>query len=125
MDDDTRQETSLGMDESFEALLCYSFGWATGIIFLVMEKNSAFVRFHAMQALVTFLGLTVIMVFLVMIPRLGFLMASCLWFAGVALWATLMWKAYKGEWFRLPLIGNFARNFAKKGLTGGPGSPQD
>jgi len=124
MEDETEQGTSLGMDESIEGLLCYSFGWATGIAFLVMEKNSAYVRFHAMQSLVAFLGLSVAMIILVMIPRVGFLMASFLWLGGVALWAILMWKAFKGEWFRLPLIGNLARNFAHKGPKAEPGSPQ-
>ncbi|MDR2018896.1 MAG: DUF4870 domain-containing protein [Syntrophobacterales bacterium] len=110
-----QQETSLGMDQSFEALLSYSFGWATGIIFLVMEKNNEFVRFHAMQSVFAFVGLTVMMIVLFLIPHhVGLLIAACLWFVGVALWAVLMWKAYKGEWFGLPLIGNFARNFSKK-----------
>ena len=125
MEDDTQQEeteTSLGIIANFEALLCYSFGWVTGIIFLVMEKKSAFVRFHAMQAVVTFLGLMVVMIVLVMIPGVGTLMASCLWFVGVALWAVLMWKAYSGAWFRLPVIGNFARNFANRTSPAGRSS---
>ena len=80
-----------------------------------MEKNSQFVRFHAMQSLITFLGLSVVFTILVMVPHWGILIASFLWFAAVALWAALMWKAYRGEWFKLPLIGNFARNFVNKG----------
>ncbi|MBA4416741.1 MAG: hypothetical protein C0392_02350 [Syntrophus sp. (in: bacteria)] len=117
-----KQETTLGMDESIEALLCYSFGWVTGIIFLVMEKNSLFVRFHAMQSLVTFLGLSIIMVVLgTILPYFGFVIASFLWLAGVVLWIILMLKAYKGEWFRLPVIGDFAYNFVEKG----PGATTD
>ena len=112
MEEDWGQETSLGMYANIEALLCYSFGWVTAIIFLVMEKKSSFVRFHAVQSLVAFVGLTVALGILVMIPRWGAIAASLLWFAGVALWAALMWKAYRGEWFKLPLIGQFARNLA-------------
>jgi len=121
MEDDTQQEmeTSLGMIENFEALLCYSFGWVTGIIFLILEKKSRFVRFHAMQALVSFSGLFIAMIVLVMIPRVGFLLASCLWLVGVGLWAVLMWKAYKGEWFRLPLIGSLAGKLGD-GTSGAP-----
>jgi uncharacterized membrane protein len=115
VEDDTEQGTSLGMDENFESLLCYSFGWVTGIIFLVMEKNSMVVRFHAMQSLVTFLGLSVVMGLLITIPHLGFLIVSCLWLAGVGLWAALMWKAFKGERFRLPLIGDLALRLVKRG----------
>ena len=124
MEDDTGQDTSLGMDENIEALLCYSFGWVTAIIFLVMEKNSIFVRFHAVQSLVAFLGLTVALGILVMIPQWGIFGASLLWFAGVALWAALMWKAYQGEWFKLPLIGHFARNFVNKGRAAGKDSTE-
>lgn len=123
MEDEREQETSLGMDESFEALLCYTLGWVTGIVFLVMEKRSSFVRFHAMQSLVTFLALSVVMAFVLTVPRFGFLLASFLWLAGVALWVTLIWKAYQGARFRLPLIGNFADNFANKGPK--RGSPQE
>jgi|WetSurMetagenome_2_1015567.scaffolds.fasta_scaffold689995_2 uncharacterized membrane protein len=115
MEDNTGRETSLEMDESFEALLCYSFGWVTGIIFLVLEKNSVFVRFHAMQSLLAFGCLSVVMIILVMIPYVGFFMASCLWLIGVALWAILMWKAYRGESFRLPLIGDLADKLVNKG----------
>ncbi|HEY3276139.1 MAG TPA: DUF4870 domain-containing protein [Syntrophorhabdaceae bacterium] len=123
MEDEREQETSLGMDESFEALLCYTLGWVTGIVFIVMEKRSAFVRFHAMQSLATFLLLSVAMAFVLSIPRFGFLLASFLWLAGVALWVILIWKAYRGLWFRLPVIGNFADNFANKGPR--RGSPQE
>ena len=35
-------------------LLCYLGFWVTGIIFLVIEKKNKMIRFHAMQALVTF-----------------------------------------------------------------------
>jgi uncharacterized membrane protein len=114
MDENMEHDTSLQMDESFEALLCYSFGWVTGIVFLVMEKNSKFVRFHALQSLLAFAGLSVAMIILATVPRVGFLIISFLWLAGVALWAVLMWKAFRGEWFRLPFIGNFARNFVNK-----------
>ena len=125
MEDDTGQDTTLGMDENIEALLCYSFGWVTAIIFLVTEKNSRFVRFHAVQSLVAFLSLTVVLGILVMIPHWGIFTASLLWFAGVALWASLMWKAYTGEWFKLPLIGRFALNFANKGRLAGKDSAED
>ena len=54
------EKTSLGLDENVEALLSYILGWVTGIVFLVIEKNSKFVRFHAMQSTITFLGFTVL-----------------------------------------------------------------
>ncbi len=56
----TNKKTKLGIEENIEALLCYAGAWITGIIFLLLEKENEFVRFHAMQSLLTFLGLFVI-----------------------------------------------------------------
>ena len=53
-------KTSMGLDESVAGLLCYIVGWITGIVFLVLEKENKFVRFHALQSLLTFLPLSVL-----------------------------------------------------------------
>jgi len=53
-------KTSLDLDENMAGLLCYIGGWITGIIFLVLEKENKFVRFHALQSLLTFLPLSVL-----------------------------------------------------------------
>jgi len=53
-------KTSLDLDENMVGLLCYIGGWITGIIFLVLEKENKFVRFHALQSLLTFLPLSVL-----------------------------------------------------------------
>ena len=57
---DENKNTALGMTENLEALLCYALGWVTGLTFLLLEQKNTFVRFHAMQSLVTFLGLFII-----------------------------------------------------------------
>ena len=44
---------SLGLDENWGAL-CY-FGLLIGIVFFVLEKDSEFVRFHAMQSIILML----------------------------------------------------------------------
>jgi len=41
------------MHEKTAAVLSYLAGWITGIIFFVIENNK-FVRFHAMQSMLTF-----------------------------------------------------------------------
>ena len=40
-------KTSLGLEENVAGLLTYVLGWLTGLIFLLAEKKSKFVRFHA------------------------------------------------------------------------------
>ena len=52
--------TKLGLDENIEAALCYVFFWITGIVFLIVEDQNKFVRFHAMQSIVVFLPLWIL-----------------------------------------------------------------
>ena len=44
-------KSSTGLDENIAALLSYVFGWISGLIFFLIEKDSRLVRFHAMQSL--------------------------------------------------------------------------
>lgn len=104
---DENKNTVLGVTENLEGLLCYALGWVTGLIFLLLEQKNAFVRFHAMQSLVTFLGLFVITLVVGFIPVLGLLANLLLWPLSVVLWIVLMVKAYKGERYKLPVVGDF------------------
>ena len=102
-------KTSLGMDENVEGLLCYVLGWLTGIIFLVAEKKSKFVKFHAAQSLITFVGLTVLAFIFVWIPPI-------VWAIDVIsfiLWALLMYEAYQGKMYKLPVVGDYAEKMVK------------
>ena len=102
------KKTSLGIDENIEGLLCYSLGFITGILFLILEKENKFVRFHAMQSLVTFLLIWVIITVIGWIPILGWLLSLLITPLSLILWLLLMFKAFKGERFKLPVIGDFA-----------------
>ena len=44
-------KSSTGLDENIAALLSYILGWVSGLIFFLIEKDSKFVRFHAMQSI--------------------------------------------------------------------------
>jgi len=103
--EEKKGETSMGLDKNVAGALCYAFGWITGLIFLVMEKKSSFVRFHAMQSIVTFL---VIQVFS-FIPLLNLIVFP----VSLILWIFLMFKAYQGEKYKLPVIGDFAEKQAQ------------
>jgi len=54
------EKTSTGLQENIAGLLCYVLGWVTGIIFLFIEKENKFVRFHAVQSIVVFGVLSII-----------------------------------------------------------------
>jgi len=57
-------ESSTGLSANVAGLLCYVAGWITGIVFIVLEKKSIFVKFHAWQSIMTFGVLTVIQIIL-------------------------------------------------------------
>jgi uncharacterized membrane protein len=110
-------ETTLGLDANIEGSLCYVLGWITGIIFVLLEKKNEFVRFHAMQSLVTFLGLNVLGYVIRVIPLIGGMLSSLVWVVELILWVVLIIKAYQGERFKLPVVGDFAEK--QLGVVGG------
>ncbi len=104
---ENKNKTALGIDENIEGALSYFLGFITGILFLLLEKDSKFVRFHAMQSTIIFLLLFVIIAVLGIIP-LFWLIIPLIWIAELILWLFLMYKAYQGELLKLPVIGDIA-----------------
>jgi uncharacterized membrane protein len=88
--------------------LTYLLGFITGIIFLLVEKENKFVRFHAMQSTITFGGLFILGIVMGFIPVLGWLVGILLVPVELILWLVLMYKAFSGEMFRLPYVGEMA-----------------
>lgn len=102
-----KERSSTGLDENVAGFFCYLLGFITGIVFLLVEKRSNFVKFHAMQSTITFLGLFVILLILGMIPIIG-LLAYPIWILSPILWLLLMIKALRGERYMLPIVGKMA-----------------
>jgi uncharacterized membrane protein len=105
-------KTSMGLEENIAGVLCYVLGWITGIVFLVLEKENKFVRFHAWQSIATFLPLMVIAWIIgwifMWIPFFGWAISTLIWILVLILWLILMFKAYQGEMYKLPIVGDFA-----------------
>ena len=92
------------MDENVAGFLCYLFGFIIGIVFLVIEKESRFVKFHARQSTITFLGLFVIILLFGGIPVIG----TLIFIFSIILWLVLMIKALQGKRYSLPIVGKMA-----------------
>jgi len=105
------KKTSLGMDENVEGLLAYLLGALTGVIFLVLEKESNFVRFHAMQSTILFIGLWILQVIL---GAIFWPLGTLVVFIEFAVWAFGMVKAYQGERYKFPYIGDLAEGWMDK-----------
>ncbi|WP_158734856.1 DUF4870 domain-containing protein [Alteribacillus sp. YIM 98480] len=103
-----RVKTSMGLEENVAGLLCYLLGLITGIVFLVLEKDSRFVRFHALQSIFISGTIVVLNIVFTAIPVLGWLLGLLLSLVGFVLWIVLMVKAYQGKWFKLSIFGDMA-----------------
>ena len=103
------ERSTTGFDPNVAAALSYVLGWVTGVVFLLLERDSKFVRFHAMQSTIVFLALSVICVVLQSIPIIGMLIAVFFVIPlSAVLWLVLLFKAYQGERFKLPVAGDMA-----------------
>jgi|ERR1051326_625639 uncharacterized membrane protein len=130
-------KTSLGLDSNVGAMLCYvanvicCIGVILAVIFLVTEKENRFVKFHAVQSLFL-VGVQLVIGIAVGVVGLLFRMALSTADLGLiavllvfglriviliiflAIWVLAGVKAYGGQWYKLPLIGNFAWNMVNK-----------
>jgi len=111
------EKTSTGLEANVAGLLCYVLGWVSGLVFFLIEKENKFVRFHAMQSIVTFGAITVVSIILSIlgsIPFIGVVFNIINWIVGVlafVLWIVLMIKAVQGAMYKLPWAGNLAEKW--------------
>jgi len=102
------EKSSTGLDENVAGLLCYVLGWVSGLVFVLIETESKFVRFHAMQSILVFGVITVAGIVLGWIPVIGWVIGVL----GFVLWIILLIRAYQGVKFKLPWSGNLAEKWA-------------
>jgi uncharacterized membrane protein len=110
----SQEASSTGLDPNIAGLLCYLLGLITGIVFLVIEKENRYVRFHAYQSLAVFGALFALSLIARLIPVVGPVVSVLLAPVGLILWILLMVKAYQGERFKLPLAGDWAEEQSGK-----------
>jgi uncharacterized membrane protein len=129
----TATKSSTGLDENIAALLSYVFGWVSGLIFFLIEKDSRLVRFHAMQSIllnaaalvVGFLLWFVWVIAAIIFAQVSDVLASLVslvlgllifvFYIGILIAVILcLIKAYQKQYFKLPVLGNFAEKFSSK-----------
>ena len=96
-----------GLDSNLAAALAYALGPIGGIVFLLIEKNDAFVRFHALQSIVTFTGIAVLHLVLRNLPVLSWMAGLPFMILTVVVWIVLMFKALNRERYKVPVLGDF------------------
>jgi uncharacterized membrane protein len=116
-----------GIQENIAGLLCYLFGWISGLIFLLIDKRP-FVRFHGAQAIamnIAFFGIwvafwmvTLLLGFITAMMKfpIGFLtvfLYPVVMIAFFITWIYCMYKTYQHEKFKLPIIGSIVENMVR------------
>jgi serine/threonine protein kinase len=124
--------TSLKMSPNAAAGLSYLGSWVTGLIFVLGEKQSRFVRFHALQS-IFYTCAYVVWVIVIGIVEAAMTttdaygattynpaysavsgIASLVGLLSFVLWLVCMLCAFRGNYFKLPLIGNWALKIANR-----------
>ena len=105
-------ETATGLKENVAGVLCYVLGWITGIVFLIIEPDNKFVRFHAFQSILVFGALTVATMIIRWIPFIGIVFGAIIGVVGFILWIALMVLASQEKKYKLPWSGDLAEKWA-------------
>lgn len=116
----TTETSSTGLDPNVAAALAYLAGPFSGVTVLLAERRSAYVRFHAWQAIIGLGGLALVPLVLLMsaflvlfLSPLAFTLmyrlaalAAIIWLLA---WLVCLYQAFTGKEWELPLVGKFAR----------------
>lgn len=105
--------STTGLDPNFAGVLCYLFGFVSGIVFVLIEKQDRDVRFHAYQSAATFLSIFVVSVAASMVPFFGWIIDMVLPLIALVLWILLMVKAFQGVRYKLPIVGDWAEEASR------------
>ena len=124
---DNTVASSTGLEPNFAAALAYLAGPFSGILILLVERASRYVRFHAWQAVLglgtlgvvaaaalvfSFLTLLLSPLAFTAMYRLSEILAV-LW---VVAWVFCLVKAFTGRAWRMPVAGRFAERLATRPL---------
>ena len=129
-------QASIGMDANLASMICYltmiccGLGIVISLVFFLIEKTSRLLRFHAMQALLyggvwIVVGIVFRILSMVADIALGDTLGIFVFFGWLAvrlLVALVLLifliiaaiKAYQGQYYKLPILGNIAWGIVNK-----------
>jgi uncharacterized membrane protein len=109
-----------GLDDNVAGALAYV-TIIPAIVFLVLEpfNRKRFVRFHSFQCIFFAIAWTILWIIVSIIGHIPFLgwaaavlLVPLMSLAGFVIWLILVLKAYQGQMFKLPIIGDMAEKQA-------------
>jgi uncharacterized membrane protein len=124
-------KSAIGLDSNVAAALGYIIG-ILGLINFIIDKENRFVRFHGIQSVLYSVGVGVVFtvvwivlfILALILGSISSVLGSLMWVLNgllflaffLAMFGGLIYaayKAYQGEMFKLPIIGNFAEKIVK------------
>ena len=114
------RKSVFNLDEKIAGLLCYALGWVSGIFFLIADRENRFVRFHALQSTIWFGILSILSAILGILRHIWLigwlfgLLASLLGIVCFVSWLVLMFMAFRGTQFKIPVLGDAVEEHVNK-----------
>jgi len=101
------------MTDNVTGMLAY-FTIIPAVIFLVLEpyNRNRFVRFHSWQCILLHVAWIILWFGLHILAVLTFFLWPIIALAGFILWIILVIKAYQGQMFKIPFLGDIAEKQA-------------
>ena len=96
-------------------LAAFGYAWYFAIIPLFLKRDSAFIQFHAWQGIVLTVFFTLLNI--IFLGALAFVFSGFIHFIltmiAVFIYAASAYAAYKGKWFKIPIIHSFSEKLQK------------
>ena len=120
-----RETSTTGLDAHVAASLAYLAGPFSGILVLLAERTSSYVRFHAWQSIIGLGGLGLVIAGLMAASFLSVLVSSTalrvllvvtwvVWALWIVCWATCLVNAFTRRRWKLPLAGTYAERISAR-----------
>ena len=117
------EESSTGLAPHVAAVLAYLAGPFSGVLVLLAERSSGYVRFHAWQSVIGLGGLGLMVALLlglafasVIVSATAFrsllLVSWIAWVVWILVWAVCVVKAFTGRRWKLPIAGAYAERLS-------------
>lgn len=107
-------QSSTGLPENVANFIAYLFGWISGLLILLIEKENDNIRFHGAQSVTVFGSLTVLNLLLPFIPAVGPLLLAIVTPVSMLAWVVLMLMSLFSNAPRIPIVENFAEQLLRQ-----------
>jgi uncharacterized membrane protein len=124
-------KSAIGLDVNLAAALGYIIG-ILGLINFLIEKENKFVKFHGIQSVLYSVGIgavftvvwIVLIIFALILSSISEVLGALMWLLNTLLFLAFFlamfgglvyaaYKAYQGQMFKLPIVGNLAEKIVK------------